>query len=75
MAYLKQFRKEKKLSQQEMAEILSISVSHYSKLEGGFVFPSFHLIKKIKEKFHDFNTNNLFKRDKFIYSKKPPHGD
>ncbi|MCP0886962.1 helix-turn-helix transcriptional regulator [Ligilactobacillus sp. WILCCON 0076] len=60
-SYLKEFRKKKGLKQQEMADVLQISYSHYVKLENDFVNPSFELLKRIKEKYKDFNVNRLFK--------------
>ncbi|MCP0885889.1 helix-turn-helix transcriptional regulator [Ligilactobacillus sp. WILCCON 0076] len=60
-SYLKEFRKKKGLKQQEMADVLKISYSHYVKVENDFVNPSFELLKRIKEKYRDFNVNKLFK--------------
>ena len=41
------YRKEKKLSQEQLAEMLEISVKHLSTLETGKVFASAELIDKI----------------------------
>lgn len=60
-SYLKEFRKSKKVSQAEMAEILKVSYSHYVKLENCFVNPSFKLLKRIKEEFDDIDVNRFFK--------------
>ena len=60
MKYLKQLRKDNGLSQLEMAERLSVSLSHYVKLENGFVNPSFQLLKRINEEFIEFDLNLIF---------------
>lgn len=43
------YRKEKKLSQEQLAEMLGISVKHLSTLETGKVFASAELIEKIAQ--------------------------
>ena len=43
------YRKLKKLSQEQLAEILDISVKHVSTIETGKVFASAELIEKIAE--------------------------
>lgn len=60
-SHLKEFRKQKKLRQAEMAEKLGISYSHYVKLENGFVNPGFELLKRIKEEFSELDMNQFFK--------------
>ncbi|MFT8882620.1 MAG: helix-turn-helix transcriptional regulator [Liquorilactobacillus hordei] len=60
-SYLKEFRKRKGLKQQEMADILKVSYSHYVKLENDFVNPSFELLERIKKEFNGFDINKLFK--------------
>lgn len=61
LGYFKTIRKREKLTQKEMAERLNISFSHYSKLEGDFVKPSFNVIKKVYELFEGVDTNEFFK--------------
>ena len=61
-SYLKQLRNKRKLTQETLSKHLGISYSHYSKIEGGFVKPSFELIVKIKNFYGgDFDANELFK--------------
>ncbi|MFZ5967341.1 MAG: helix-turn-helix domain-containing protein [Bacillota bacterium] len=45
------FRESIDKTQEEMADILGISVSYYSKIEKGERNPSFNFITKFKEKF------------------------
>lgn len=40
-----------KLSQSEMAQKLEISLSYYSKVEGGFKEPSYNMLKKLNAVF------------------------
>ena len=44
---LKRFRKEKHLSQEQLSEIVDISVKHLSKIERGLTFVSADLLVKI----------------------------
>lgn len=44
-----------------MASQLSISHSHYSKLEGGFVKPSFDVLERLYNVFKGVDTNEFFK--------------
>lgn len=60
MNKLKEIRKKEKLKQKEMAELLGISYSHYTKLETGYVKPSFNLLKRIKEIFDWVDMNDFF---------------
>jgi transcriptional regulator with XRE-family HTH domain len=46
---LKLYRKEKKLSQEELAEKVEISTKHLSEIERGIVFASASLIDKLAE--------------------------
>ncbi|MGL9971521.1 helix-turn-helix domain-containing protein [Enterococcus sp. DIV1420a] len=61
MNYFKVMRKREKMTQREMASRLNISHSHYSKLEGGFVKPSFDVIERLYNVFSDVDTNEFFK--------------
>lgn len=45
-----------------MAGKLKVSYSHYTKLEGGFVKPSFDVIERMYQTFDDVDTNKLFKK-------------
>lgn len=57
---LKNFRLSLKKSQNEMAEILDITLSFYSKMELGLKNPSLKTIKKFKEAFPTANVDNIF---------------
>ena len=46
---LKRFRKEKRLSQEELSEEIDISVKHLSKIERGLTFISADLLEKLSE--------------------------
>lgn len=56
---LRQIRLRDKLTQKEMATLLGISYSHYTKLETGYVNPSFDLLLRIKEIF-EWDMNDFF---------------
>lgn len=60
MKTLKDLRNKIGISQMEMAKRLSITYSHYTKLENNFVNPSFKLLKKIKEEFSELDMNDFF---------------
>lgn len=57
---LQEFRQSKKLTQEQMANQLNITVSHYKALEYGQRNPSFELMKKIKEVFPKANIDKIF---------------
>lgn len=57
-------RKENHLKQREMAKILNVSLSHYTKLEGNFVKPSVDVLERVKANFADEDMNNFFKKEK-----------
>lgn len=57
---MKSFRKEQGVTQVEMAELIKVSVSNYTKVEGGFKNPSFNFIKKLKDVFPDIDANKFF---------------
>lgn len=61
MKELKELRRRESLKQKEMAQLLNISYSHYTKLETGYVKPGFELLKRIKEEFSEVDMNNFFK--------------
>ncbi|WP_218672704.1 helix-turn-helix domain-containing protein [Oceanobacillus timonensis] len=59
--HLKAFRKIHKLSQKDIADKVGVSVSFYSKIEGGFKYPSYQFLKKLKETFGDeVDMNDFF---------------
>lgn len=57
---LQEFRQSKKLTQEQMANQLNITVSHYKALEYGQRNPSFELMGKIKEVFPKANIDKIF---------------
>lgn len=57
---LKAFRVSLGKSQNEMATLLDITLSFYSKLELGLKNPSLKTIKKFKEVFPTANVDNIF---------------
>lgn len=59
-ANLKAFRLSIDKSQLEMAKILDITLSFYSKLELGLKNPSLKTIKKFKEEFPTANVDRIF---------------
>lgn len=56
------FRNDKKLTQEEMAEKLDISLSFYQKIEQGRKNTSYNFMKKLKEVFPNANIDELFFR-------------
>ena len=56
------FRKEKGLTQIEMAKKLGITNNHYSRLERGENNPSMQLIEKMNEVFHIKDAYKLFEK-------------
>ena len=63
---LKYYRKEKKLSQEELSENVDITVKHLSEIERGIVFASASLIEKLAENL-DIPIFALFLIDDSIY--------
>ena len=57
---LKEFRQLESLSVEEMAERLGITKSHYYKIEEGYKFPSYKVMKSFKEKFGDASIDEVF---------------
>ena len=57
---LKTFRISLHKSQNEMAKLLDITLSFYSKLELGLKNPSLKTIKKFKQTFPTANVDNIF---------------
>lgn len=59
---LKQLRKELKLTQEELAKELELSISYYVKLENGFMNPSYKVMKSLKKFYGDrIDLNELVK--------------
>lgn len=57
---LKKFREKMNLTQEKMASVLGITVSHYKSIEYGYRNPSFELLKKMKDIFPKFNVDKIF---------------
>jgi len=57
---LSEFRKGQGLTQVEMAEVLEVSFSHYSKIEAGIRNPSYNFIVRLKVKFPDIKVDDIF---------------
>lgn len=63
MERLKEFRKEKGLSQEKMAKTLDITLSMYEKVEGGRAGASAAFMRRLKTAFPDANIDYLFFAD------------
>lgn len=64
------YRKSIKKTQEEMAEIWGISLSHYKKIECGAKNPSLEKIKIFKIRFPSANVTEIFLFQKFTKSEK-----
>ena len=60
MSRLREFRKEKGLSQEKMAKILDITLSMYEKVEGGRAGASAAFMRRLKNAFPEVNIDTLF---------------
>lgn len=60
MERLKEFRKEKNMTQEEMAEKIGITLSMYEKVERGVVSASAAFMRRMKEAFPDIDINFIF---------------
>ena len=60
MSKLREFRKEKGLSQEKMAKILDITLSMYEKVEGGRAGASAAFMRRLKNAFPEVNIDSLF---------------
>ena len=57
---LKQFRKEKKLTQQEMAKLIGVSLSMYEKVERGYIKASRNFMVALKTKYPQIEIDKIF---------------
>ncbi|OKL36225.1 helix-turn-helix domain-containing protein [Domibacillus mangrovi] len=57
---LKQFRKEKKLTQREMADYIGVSLSMYEKVERGYIKASRNFMDALKEKYPQIDIEQFF---------------
>ena len=57
---LQEFRKKYKLTQEQMARKLDITIAHYKAIEYGDRSPSLKLFKKMKEVFPKFSVDKIF---------------
>ena len=60
MERLKEFRKEKHMTQEGMAEKIGITLSMYEKVERGVVSASAAFMRRMKEAFPDVDINFIF---------------
>ena len=63
MEKLREFRKEKGLSQEKMAKMLDITLSMYEKVESGRAGVSAAFMRRLKAAFPDANIDLLFFTD------------
>ena len=63
---LKHYRKERKLSQEQLSENVGITVKHLSEIERGIVFASANLMEKLS-KYLDIPIFTFFLSDNSIY--------
>lgn len=61
MKELVNYRKEIGKTQREMAELLGVSISMYTKYEYGLYKPSIKVIKRFRELFKDFDITIFLK--------------
>ncbi len=57
---LQEFRQKHKLTQEQMAKQLDITVSHYKAIEYGQRNPSFELMERLKNCFPKMNIDKIF---------------
>lgn len=57
---LQRFRQDNELTQEQMANRLNITVSHYKAIEYGQRNPSFELMERIKNIFPKANIDKIF---------------
>ena len=57
---LQKFRQKNKLTQEQMANKLNVTVSHYKAIEYGQRNPSFELMERIKNIFPNANIDKIF---------------
>ena len=57
---LQKFRQKHKLTQEQMAKELEITVSHYKAIEYGQRNPSFELMERLKNCFPKMNIDKIF---------------
>lgn len=60
MERLREFRKERGLSQKKMAKILEITLSMYEKVEGGRAGASAGFMRRFKKAFPDASIDYIF---------------
>lgn len=58
---LKRLREDHGVTQTQMAKRIKVSISDYTKIEGGFKNPSFNFIQKVKNAFPEVDANEFFK--------------
>ncbi|HLR43063.1 MAG TPA: helix-turn-helix transcriptional regulator [Pseudogracilibacillus sp.] len=58
--HLKNIRSKYGLTQKEISEVLGVSKSYYTKLEGEFKKPSYKFLCKVKQSFKEIDMNKFF---------------
>ena len=64
MSRLKSLRESMRLTQPEMAKLIGVSNSYYSKIETGVKTPSYNFINKVKEKFPSVDADIFFETNR-----------
>lgn len=64
---IKEFRENRKLTQDKLAELVGIDPKHLSRIENGRNYPSFETLEKILENLN-VSYEDIFKYDHFIQS-------
>jgi len=60
LVQLKHFRNEKRLTQQEMADFIGVSLSMYEKVERGYIKASRNFMDAIKARYSQIDINKIF---------------
>ncbi len=60
---LLQFRKSKRLTQEEFSKKIGITLTYYSKIELGLRNPSYNFLNKVKDKFPEVSIDEIFFKD------------
>lgn len=60
LKHLKEIRKEKQLTQQEMADYIGVSLSMYEKVERGYIKASRNFIESFKNQYPHIDIDYIF---------------
>ena len=67
-SHLKKIREEKKMSQQEVADLIGISQKSLSNMESGKTIPNILLLSKIRD-IYDIDINGLLEKEGIFLTK------